>query len=66
VEASYQIINNITLSGSHFRSDIASKAFRRWYFFILILSLIYITPRTVKTICQFAAMLSVDAVTIGD
>jgi phosphoribosylamine--glycine ligase len=29
VEASYQIINNITLSGSHFRSDIASKAFRR-------------------------------------
>ncbi|MCP2506874.1 MAG: phosphoribosylamine--glycine ligase [Candidatus Thalassarchaeaceae archaeon] len=29
VEASYQIINNITLSGSHFRSDIASRAFRR-------------------------------------
>ena len=29
VEASYQIINNITLTGSYFRSDIASRAFRR-------------------------------------
>jgi len=31
-----------------------------------IQSLIYIAPRTVKTILQFAAMLRLDAVTIGD